>query len=78
MDDTTASKKYKVLEFAEAHPYVLLGTILMLIVIILIICFGNRVPVLSGLCKRRKESLEDEDEMDKLIESIHNKQKKKK
>ncbi len=77
---STGQKGNRVLEFAEAHPYILLAAIVVLILVILIMMFGGSVPGISHIQARQrmKERLADESELDALIESIHNKQKKKK
>lgn len=78
--DSNESKKSKILEFAEAHPYVLLAAIAVLVIVVLVMIFGKKVaPSISSLCgKKKKEPLNEDDEVDELIESIHNKQKKRK
>ncbi len=66
-----------VLKFAEGHPYVLLAAVIVLIIIVLIMLISpTSMPKLPSLCKRKKPPLDSEDEVDKLIESIHNKQKR--
>jgi hypothetical protein len=76
--ESDAARKSKILEYAEAHPYILLTVIVMLVVLILILLFGKSIVPHIPMCKKKKEPLEGEEEIDELIESIHGKQKPKK
>jgi len=77
MDEiTTGGDKNKVLEFAEGHPYVLLGAIGVLIIVIVVMFMGGRGYGTGGVKKKKAPENEDE-EVDVLIESIHDKQKSK-
>ncbi len=80
MNTSSEQQSNKVLTFAESHPYILLAAVVVLILIILVMMFGGSIPGVSHFQarKRAKERLDDENELDTLIESIHNKQKKKK
>lgn len=80
IDDS--NKSNKILEFAEGHPYVLLAVISVLIILVIIMFLGScgyNIPMVG--CKKgkkkKKEIIDDEDEIDELITSIHNKQKRK-
>ncbi len=74
--DTGTTDKYKILEFAEGHPYVLLVVILILLIFIVATSFSGSNP-LTGVCKRKKKNASpvEDDEIEELIESIHSKQK---
>lgn len=78
------TKKNRVLEFAENHPYILLAVISVLVILIIIMFLnscGYNVPGMGegkGKKKKKKEPLDDEEEMDELIASIHSKQRRKK
>jgi uncharacterized membrane protein len=70
--------KYKVFEFAENHPHMLLVAVFILTIIVLVMYFGDKIWC-SKLTKRKKKvPLDDDEEIDELIETIHLKQKKKK
>ncbi len=72
-------ERNKVLVFAENHPYVLLGALIILILIIIMMYIGDCGWNLPGISKKkRKKPLDNEDEMDELIKSIHSKQRSKK
>lgn len=66
----------KILEFATSNPHILLAVIAVLSCIIIAMYFnvGGRFTVTKK--KEKKESTDDE--IDDLIESIHDKQKSKK
>lgn len=73
--------KNKVFEFAESHPYILLAVISVLVIIIIVMYLSSRgygmgLESLKGKKSKRKEPLNDDEEVDDLIESIHKKQKK--
>jgi hypothetical protein len=75
------AKKYKVIEFAETHPHILIVVIVILIIIIVMLYFNYGCTKLGSLIcgrKKKKSIFDNEDEMDDLIDSINSKQKKKK
>ncbi|SIP86042.1 Hypothetical protein PACV_329 [Pacmanvirus A23] len=77
------SKFSKMLGYAEQHPYILLGIVVVLIVVIIVMFLHSRgygMENMGGSKKgrKKKEPLNDDEEIDELIESIHSKQKKKK
>lgn len=71
----------RILEFAGQHPYVLLAVILVLVIMIIVMYLTSRGYGFGSVgkkCrKKKKELLNDEEELDDLIDSIHSKQKKK-
>jgi hypothetical protein len=74
--------KHKVLDFAEHHPYVLLAVISVLVIIIIIMYLNSRGYGVMGFQgkrtgRKKKEALNDDEEVDELIASIHKKQKRK-
>lgn len=75
--DTVMSK---VLGFAEAHPYMLLGACVTLIIMLLITFASCRGWFGGEKNKKKSKSYleDDDDEMDDLIKSIHMKQKRNK
>jgi hypothetical protein len=77
MDD---DQPYKILEFTEKHPYVLLAVIIVLVIMIIGMFIYSRKEKLDAggkkSCKRADESGDDDDEIDELIKTIHEKQKK--
>jgi cell division protein FtsL len=77
-----AIKNNRVFEFAENHPYILLGIILVLVIMVVYMYMqsrGYKVPG-TGKAKSKKSSTPEteEDELDDLIEAIHDKQRTKK
>lgn len=72
--------KNKVFEFAENHPYILLAIISVLVIIVIVMYLNSRgygIGGMQGFKKKRKEPLNDEEEVDELIDSIHKKQRAK-
>lgn len=67
--------KNKVTEFAEGHPHVLLGAIGVLIIVILVMYLGSRGYSITPRKKTKKTPETEDEEVDVLIESIHEKQK---
>jgi cytochrome c-type biogenesis protein CcmH/NrfG len=72
--------KNRILSFAEGHPYVLLASIAILVIVILIMYFNSRGYNVMGLAsgkksKKKKSSDADEDTVDELIDDIESKQK---
>lgn len=75
----------KITAFAENHPQLLLAVVVVLIIVILFMYLnscGWDLKVASGCKKKSKKSIsisnDEENELDELIESIHQKQKRKK
>lgn len=70
--------KNKLLQFAEEHPYVLLASTSILIIVILIIFLYSNGFIMERMNHRKSKKtsnmLDDEVEMDDLIISIKNKQ----
>ena len=79
--DTIDGIKNSVLESAERHPYILLGAVIILLIILLVSHLHQYHGWSFGCLpssKRRKRSknlLDNDSEMDELIEQIHAKQK---
>lgn len=71
----------KILLFAESHPYVLLGGIVLLVFVIILLFLNSQGWLWSnkeGLSKKKKKKLDidiDDDELDDLIESINEQQR---
>lgn len=64
-----------VLEFAVGHPYVLLALVIVLVIVLTGICVW---PCVSGRARNKKKQEDcEEEELDDLINSINEKQKKK-
>ena len=76
MDNETG--KNKILLFVEKHPYALITLVIALVVIIIFMYLGISAPSCLSMKKKKiKDQLSDDDEYDELIDSIHEKQKKK-
>lgn len=73
--DKDEESKNKILEFAEQHPYVLIAVIAVLFIIILLMYFSPSTLGMKEKLKKGPKNI-DEDEMDELINRIHEKQKK--
>lgn len=73
--------KSKAMEFVDAHPRILLITVAVLMVIILVFYMHSRGYLtkagFKGKKSGRRENMSPDEELDSLIESIHDKQKKK-
>jgi hypothetical protein len=71
------STKERLLDFAENHSAFLLGAVIVLVLVIIVLIVRNCGWGLSsiGRKRRKKKTLNDDDEMDQLIESIHKKQR---
>ena len=69
------TERNKMMVFIENHPYILVGLIVILIIVILFMFFKSP----SGKKKTKKRNLDnksDEEEIDKLIVEINEKQSK--
>ena len=75
ISEATIENKNKVVEFAESHPYVLLSAIGILIIIILVMYLKGRGYGVTSIKKTKKTPETEDEEVDVLIESIHDKQK---
>jgi hypothetical protein len=79
MESGEPASKNRVLEFAETHPHLLLAAVGVLCVLLLSMYlynngwFGSK----QGFKKKKNEPLDDDEEMDTLIDSIHTAQGKK-
>lgn len=63
-------------DYVWTHAYLFLGALVVLVVIIVIYYSrGGKIPFVKRR-RTRKSKLCDDDEIDDLIESIHNKQKR--
>lgn len=69
------SIKNTILSTAEGHPYMMLMAIIILILIIVVMWF-NPGEYFGKSKKCKKKNLESADEIDELIESINEKQKR--
>jgi hypothetical protein len=67
---------YGILEFASQHPHALLAINVVLIIIIVVMLYTNWCGRQAPVGKKKQKLLENEEEMDELIESIHRKQSK--
>ncbi len=68
----------KVLGFAEAHPYMLLGACVVLVIMLLLTFASCRGWIGGSKNKKKSRDIleDDDDEMNDLIKSIHMKQKR--
>jgi hypothetical protein len=78
--NTVQPSKNRVFEFAENHPHLLIAVIIILIILLVAMYFGSskRIQSMIGRIRKKKtkEPFDTEEEMDRLIASIHSKQMK--
>lgn len=67
----------KILEFAESHPYILLAIVILLIIAIIYMYINSRAKTEKATARRKKKKPIDEDDLDELVDTIHDKQKRK-
>ncbi len=84
-DEVGETIPQKITAFAENHPQLLLAIVVVLVIVILFMYLnscGWDLKVASGCKKKSKKCAsitnDEENELDELIESIHQKQKRKK
>jgi len=79
--DGVNNVKTKAMEFVDAHPRILLIAVAVLVIIILVFYLHSRGYLSKAAFKGRKggrSNMSPDEELDSLIESIHEKQKRKK
>jgi hypothetical protein len=75
-----SSTKDKVLGVAERHPHILLAIVIVLVILLIVMYFnpcGWSLGSLRTNRRKKKCKLDDESEMDMLIDSINEKQRRK-
>lgn len=72
MSDTAQTK---LLEYAETHPLVLIGSLAVLALIIIFMYFNGRSYGLTSKKSKKKEPENEDEEIESLIASIKEKQK---